>query len=246
MNFTAELKQVSSKKTCTAQECVRSSRTAKSSYCDMHYQRMRKHGTLDKLRVRHVDVDNCTVDGCKNITKSSQLCAKHYYRFTKHGSPLKFASSQGQGETLEQRFWSRVQIKGVEECWPWLGKKNRNDYGFCNIEGLRHSHRVAAYFHFGAYPKSKHIMHKCDNPICCNPNHLQIGTRELNLQDKIEKQRQAKGSTHGKAKLDEKLVVNLREKYNSGYTIRELLPSARGVSYRVLWCALVGRTWRHI
>ena len=67
------------------------------------------------------------------------------------------------------------------------------------------------------------IMHVCDNPRCCNPNHLRLGTVAENNQDCIDKGRKPKGENHPNNKLTDKQVAQIREKYSSKANgVREL------------------------
>ncbi len=86
-------------------------------------------------------------------------------------------------EDLE-RFWVKVGIRGIEDCWPWLASISTNGYGQFNFEGtMVNSHRLAWRFINGPIPEDKLILHKCNNRPCCNPNHLYCGTQSNNMQD---------------------------------------------------------------
>jgi hypothetical protein len=98
--------------------------------------------------------------------------------------------------TLEERFWSRVDKRGPDECWPWIGAQNGNGYGRIKVDGILWvAHRVAYALATKKWPKSdltyhgKVVMHRCDNPACCNPAHLQIGTQRRNVMDMVRKGR---------------------------------------------------------
>jgi hypothetical protein len=89
----------------------------------------------------------------------------------------------------EERFWSKVNRKdNLDECWEWLGTKDRYGYGRFYLNGKKEkAHRVAYEFTLGAIPKAAVIRHKvCRNRSCCNPAHLLPGTLEENQMDKME------------------------------------------------------------
>lgn len=93
-------------------------------------------------------------------------------------------------ELTQQRFWSKVDKRGSDECWPWLaGLKNR--YGrFAISHKNRPAHRVAwEIANSRAMPAEMLACHSCDNPPCCNPAHIWPGTSLQNTQDCIQKGR---------------------------------------------------------
>lgn len=87
-----------------------------------------------------------------------------------------------------QRFWSRVTRSG--DCLLWQGSKNGQGYGRVNMAGATSilAHRVAWEITRGSIPDGMLVCHSCDNPACCNPDHLFLATHLGNNQDK-----QAKG-----------------------------------------------------
>ena len=76
-----------------------------------------------------------------------------------------------------------IQVNKEEECWPWIGAKDKLGYGKLNVNGkyLR-AHALAYQRAKGAIPDGQEIMHLCNNPNCCNPNHLAAGSRSENMQ----------------------------------------------------------------
>jgi hypothetical protein len=79
-------------------------------------------------------------------------------------------------------------------CWTWIGSRNRDGYGQFKLNGkLMRPHRVAYELAFGPIPPGAQILHSCDNPSCCNPNHLRTGTHQDNMDDKAERGRARSG-----------------------------------------------------
>jgi predicted DNA-binding protein YlxM (UPF0122 family) len=91
------------------------------------------------------------------------------------------------------RFWSKASLTAnPEKCWEWNGwvLKGAKPYGQFTINGtVFQSHRVAYFLHYKKDPSTLHVLHKCDNHKCVNPNHLFLGTNNDNIQDKIKKGR---------------------------------------------------------
>ena len=101
-------------------------------------------------------------------------------------------------ERSATRFWAKVDLgHDADECWPWTASvfKNRGCYGKFQA-GTNRETRKAVYAHRWAYEWSKGpippgmcVLHSCDNPPCCNPAHLSLGTRADNLADMCRKRR---------------------------------------------------------
>jgi hypothetical protein len=90
---------------------------------------------------------------------------------------------------LEDSFWSKVDIVDNDKCWEWQATRFKNNYG--NFRG-KCAHRMAYKLSHGDIPYKFLILHKCDNPPCCNPDHLFVGTHKDNARDMKEKNRQHK------------------------------------------------------
>lgn len=113
----------------------------------------------------------------------------------------------------EFRFWRKVKIMGEDECWPWMAaeRKPGEGYGAFWLEGRHHpSNRMALIFSGVEIPEGMVACHSCDNPGCCNPSHLFVGTPIENNNDKVLKKRHSFGETHGKSKLTHKQVCEIR------------------------------------
>lgn len=90
-----------------------------------------------------------------------------------------------------KNFWAKVDIQGVDDCWLWKAGTSRGGYGSVSFNGRGYrATRIAWMLANGRMPMPHlDICHSCDNPKCCNPNHLWEGTRQQNLQDAARKGR---------------------------------------------------------
>jgi len=110
------------------------------------------------------------------------------------------------------RFWENVAKS--PDCWLWMGAVRSGGYGTLTI-GARDvaAHRFSWDIHFGPIPPGAMICHHCDNPRCIRPDHLFMGDAASNIADMFQKGRQGPrwiGERHGRAKLNEANVVEIR------------------------------------
>ncbi len=91
-----------------------------------------------------------------------------------------------------ERFWETVDRSGGDNaCWPWIGGRDFKDgRGRFWLNGTTvYASRAVWEFVYGPVPENLHVLHKCDNPPCCNPTHLFLGTLSDNTQDMLAKGR---------------------------------------------------------
>ena len=110
---------------------------------------------------------------------------------------------------LAQRFWNKVQVVGLDECWEWTAGLHSSGYGWFGVSGhAKRSHRIAYELTHGLIPHGLKVCHSCDNRKCCNPCHLFCGTNQDNMDDMKAKERQASKLSSIKAQA---ILLDTRE-----------------------------------
>lgn len=170
------------------------------------------------------------------------------------------------------RFWSKVDVRGPDECWPWTAAKSRLGYGqFAPTPKGPGKYQTTAHRWAWmitaeeAAPRGMHICHRCDNPGCCNPRHLFLGTPKENTADMMRKGRRVapsttnrargerhaskvhpecvlKGEAHPQAKLTETEVRAIRRSTRPGVRLAE----EYGVSNVTISHIRRRLIWRHV
>lgn len=160
----------------------------------------------------------CTFDGCDRKALSKSLCDMHYRRLLKRGS----AHNRGQkhkdsGDEVE-RFHKKYVIN-VSGCWIWTAGTRPNGKGVpyprhhCDNGKSIGAHRFSYALVNGAIPDGAYVCHKCDTPLCVNPDHLFIGTHDDNMRDMVQKGRSYTGrgeNKKGLAKLTDQQAEQIR------------------------------------
>jgi ribosomal protein L37AE/L43A len=146
------------------------------------------------------------------------------------------------------RFWSKVDVRGRDECWEWKASLTASGYGQFSLRFKGKSvpvpaHRVARRFTEDV--SGKWVLHSCDNPPCVNPQHLRVGTSSDNNSDMVKRDRHVYGSRNPVAKVSEEQVSEIKARIRAGEqftVIAEDYPiSAAGIGH-----IAAGRSWRHV
>ena len=150
----------------------------------------------------------------------------------------------GKKPNTPESFWALVEGVIPSECWEWQGYKTKRGYGMLNYQG-KHSlaHRVSYLLTHGSIQDSACILHTCDNPPCCNPNHLYSGTQMDNARDRESRNRgnQPKGSKNLNAKINEVQALEIR----SSKAPTSELSKKYNISYSTIQRIRNGTRWKH-
>lgn len=160
-----------------------------------------------------------------------------------------------EGERGKQLFLSRIARKGPDECWEFTGGKNSplpgRNYGQARFNGRKwRAHRLAWVLANGPVPSGMLICHRCDNPPCCNPSHLFLGSTRDNQLDCVRKGRAnpQRGEDHHEAKLTCEAVAEIRRRYKPGDPVNggNALGREFGVCHGMIGYIVHHQRWRHL
>jgi hypothetical protein len=141
------------------------------------------------------------------------------------------------------RFMDKVSPEPNSGCWLWTSSVDSTGYGtFWKDRTAQKAHRLSYQIHRGDIPAGMQVCHKCDNPLCVNPDHLFVGTLQDNMKDRNAKRRNAKGERIWKAKLNEQDIVDIRASDESGVSLGRKYGVGSGVISRIK----LKRAWKHV
>lgn len=160
-----------------------------------------------------------------------------------------------------QRFWSKVNKNGsipahvpeLGKCWEWKRCLISVGYGAFTItrnkkQILIYSHRMVWELTNSEIPKGLWVLHKCDNPKCCNPKHLFLGTARDNTLDMIQKGRNGhnkiKGELSPNHKLTTEQVLYIRDRYALGNITMKEIADEMNVHYSSISLVINRKRWK--
>jgi hypothetical protein len=173
-------------------------------------------------------------------------CGAYYIGQGKYFCSRK-CSDKRYSRNKKERFMSNVIVLDIQECWDWSGSM-RGGYGLFHFNGNPFiASRVAWELAYGEIPKNICVLHKCDRPICCNPNHLFLGTPADNMHDMARKGRASRlpGEKNGEAILTGEQVKEIRLLWKRGRSIASLARQF-GMSETQTGRVVHNESWKHI
>lgn len=146
----------------------------------------------------------------------------------------------------QERFWRYVPDPRPAACWEWTGSRDQHGYGRLNRgrqgAGIVKAHRASWEIHHGPIPDGLAVCHRCDNPPCCNPEHLFLGTLKVNTQDMMTKGRQVapSGAGNGKTVYADAIIQEIRVAAAEGETY-DALAARFGLTSKYICAVVLGR-----
>ncbi len=164
--------------------------------------------------------------------------------------------------SVENRFWSKVDIRGDNDCWNWLAGKTKKGYGlFKAYKKTWQAHRFSYFLSRNITNTELYVLHSCDNPACVNPNHLRLGTHIDNMNDRMIRERTPKGIKNG-SKTHPERVVKGEDSYRTNLKnedvikiktllIKDILSLVEiaklfNTTPKVIGYIKSGHTWKHV
>lgn len=182
----------------------------------------------------------CKCD-CGNEKVILEDCLKS--KRTKSCGCIKTLNKKDYFESSKKRILEKIE-KNENGCWIF-NSTNHLGYGrFWFNKREQVAHRVTWQIFKGEIPLGLLVLHKCDNPSCCNPEHMFLGTQKDNIQDAIKKERFdicRRPPVRSKLKYDE--VVKIKELYKEGMT-QSKLKNMFSVSFGCIAKILRGDSWK--
>lgn len=147
-------------------------------------------------------------------------------------------------DTLESKFNRSFRV--TPSCWIWLGNIDSKGYARILLNGAQYrASRFSYNLYIGTVPSRLLVRHRCDNPKCVNPEHLLLGTPQDNSNDMVSRDRQSRGDSHPKSKVNEKDVLEIRQLPKYGLPLRTIA-NMYGITISTAGRIINKKTWAHI
>ena len=163
------------------------------------------------------------------------------------GTPVARTFARGHNRTghfppVGPRLDERIDRSGGPDgCWPWRGQLTPFGYGRMAVHGrLLMAHRLAYEIAHGPVPSGVWVLHRCGNPGCCNPRHLELGPPGDPLLGV-----RIRGEAHPRTTLSEGTVREIRQRHAAGESAASIA-RAFGVSRTGISDIVNRRRWIHV
>lgn len=133
-------------------------------------------------------------------------------------------------------------------CWYWTRSLDGSGYGNLSVNNkMWRAHRYFFYVAYGKHPGNNVVMHKCDTPICVNPEHLSLGTQLDNIADRHRKGRNGacRGDDAPWSKLSSNQIPIIKRMFEEGIPRIQIMEKFN-ISKTQMYRIVKGESWRHI
>ena len=150
-------------------------------------------------------------------------------------------------ESLKDRHLASID-KLSNGCWEWNKSRTKFGYGKFVVGHARweNAHHITYEIYKGTVPSGMLVRHTCDNPPCCNPAHLILGTIADNSKDMVERGRSNTGTKHHAATLTDAQVLEIRAKWETGNYTQVALGKEYSISNKQVSKIVKRQRWGHI
>lgn len=165
---------------------------------------------------------------------------------------------RGTKEGALERLHRNLKLNPDTGCLEWKGplKPSKVKNNLTYAPGIRFekyrmaAHRAAYMLEVGPIPEGMVVRHKCDNPICCNPEHLELGTQKDNVHDTMNRGRggnwytsKNRGRDNGQAKLNEEMVRKIRAMWVPHKVTMKMIAKELGITKNSVANVISGHVW---
>lgn len=237
---------------CSAPGCDRNAllRSGGGPACNRHYQMWLRYAAFQappRDRAQTVfTCAHCSSSFERGYTVSRERASGRQYCNIECERAGKTARAEA---GTPDRFWALVAVGEQNECWPWQGHKKPLGYGrFTNRPGdIQQAHRMAYRLAKGSFDERLFVCHACDNPSCCNPSHLWLGTHRQNMDDMFAKKRHsAPPVLRGERSLNARLTKSDVLQVVKSSEPDRALAARFGVTAAAIYNIRHGKAWSHV
>lgn len=171
---------------------------------------------------------------------------------TVKGEPQRYIKGHDKHRPEMERFWEKVEVRGADDCWNWLGALDADGYGRFRTDNRIHSRwaKVSRFIYeytYGELPKHLNANHTCRNRRCVNLNHIHAGTQKENVDDAIRDgtyhfAEVGKGEASSNHKATQAQVDDIRERFAGGES-RRVLEKDYNLSHSQIGGIIRGDFW---
>lgn len=173
---------------------------------------------------------------------------------TEHTMPTTTKQIPELSQSDKERFRRKVDKNGPtmphmdSACWIWTGHRDKDGYGTFTIRDRPYRcNRVALFLgEASIFVSSNHALHRCDNPPCCNPDHLFPGTNRDNDADSVKKGRRNRGESRHNSKLTAEQVIEIRRRHSLGGVLQRDLAVEYRVDQTLISVVVLRKRWKHV